>query len=109
MKSLNNYIKNLNEQKLDGYNLTGDLSKTMFGTPVKSLSMLKKGNEYIMLDLGRGEWLGNFEYKGLMQSMYVFSSTLQDNDVNIEYTHHEIMSAIEKGELHVQKNLFHVK
>ena len=91
-------------EKVDGVEMGGETDKSMFGKVVKSFKDLKIDNEYILMDLGMNEWLGNFEYTGTdpKGKTHIFSSTLQFNDFQLDYTKDELEEAIANKEIYNQ-------
>ena len=94
----------LNEEAaVDGYEMGPETEVDMFDEKITDIRQLNTSDEYILLDLGMGEWMSSWSYKAKSPVKHVFSSTLQFNDVSLEFTRKELIAAIKGGEIYLQK------
>jgi hypothetical protein len=68
------------------------------GKILKSEKEIKKGKEYCIVDLGMGQWMGGLKYEGKKGDSHLFVSTIQFDDLELEYTDDELFTAIKDGE-----------
>ncbi len=71
----------------------------MLGDTIKSISQLRKGTEYAIVDYGMNQWMVTLEFKGIKNGEYYFKSALQFDDFDISYPKEELEDMIKDGDV----------
>lgn len=79
------------------------MSKSDFGSLVKTINDLKKGNEYILHEPGMNEWIGSLKLASIKGDSYSFESTLQFDDFSMDLTKDELAAEIQSKLVYNQK------
>jgi len=75
--------------------------KRDFGAPVKTLSDLKQGAEYILWEPGMDVWQAEFIYNGKRDGMYLFTSSTQGamDDDTMSFNEPDLLEYISSGDI----------
>ncbi len=101
---IQSYEDFINEsEKVNGIELNKSLSKKDFGSIVADIDKLSIGDIYIIWEPGMNEWQGYLKLKYRKGDHYMFVSTLQGEDIELDYPKDEIEDLIKNRKIINQK------
>lgn len=100
-KTIQESLHSVNEAKFKGKDiLPKSYDADIFGDVIKNVNDIKRGNNYVILDIGMDQWQADMVYKGFMNNTHIFLSGEQFDDLEMQYSKAELADAIKSKQIY---------